>query len=287
METTVYGDILFLVNFCMDFQSFFLTAKLLHRRFHGGRAVLFSALGAIYACAALLIGIAGIWAFLFDLAVCFLMCVGTFAERGVRFSAVWLPFAVYFGVSFALGGAMSGLSSLFSHISLPLGSQQDLSFGAFLVLALAGGVSTWLWGRFHRARARGKHAALAVEFGGRRAAFSCVVDTGNLLHDPVGGRPVALVSPAGAEKIFPPEFLSVANSGDPAGLALLPGNLAGKVRLIPARTATGQGILFALSPDAATLDTGRGAAGVELLLAPTAHGNEDFEVLLPAELAAG
>lgn len=287
METTVYGDILFLVNFCMDFQSFFLTAKLLHRRFHGGRAVLFSALGAIYACAALFTGISGFWAFLFDLAVCFLMCVGTFAERGVRFSAVFLPFVLYFGVSFALGGAMSGLSALLSHINLPLGQGSDLSFGAFLLLALAGGISTWLWGRFHRVRVRGKPVALSVEFDGRRAAFSCTVDTGNLLHDPVGGRPVALVSPAGAEKIFPPELLAVANSGDPAGLALLPGRLAGKVRLIPAKTATGRGILFALCPDAATLDTGRGAAGVELLLAPSLNGTEDFEVLLPAELAAG
>lgn len=287
METTVYGDILFLVNFCMDFQSFFLTAKLLHRRFHGGRAALFSALGAVYACAALFTGISGIPAFLLDLGVCFLMCAGTFAERGVGFSAVWLPFALYFGVSFALGGAMSGLSALLSHISLPLGAQSDLSFGAFLLLAAAGGVSTWVWGRFHRARVRGKPAALSVELAGRRAAFSCTVDTGNLLRDPVGGRPVALVSPAGAEKIFPPEFLAVATSGDPAGLARLPLNLAGKVRLIPAKTATGRGILFALSPDAATLDTGRGAAGVELLLAPSLNGTEDFEVLLPAELAAG
>jgi len=198
-----------------------------------------------------------------------------------------LPFAVYFGVSFTLGGVMSGLSSLLSHVRLPLGAGSDLSFGTFLVLAAAGGLATFLWGRINRGRMKGKSAALSVKFGGRCAAFSCTVDTGNLLRDPVGGRPVALVSPTGAAKIFPPEFLAVAHTGDPAGLALLPTELAGKVRLIPAKTATGRGILFALCPDAATLDTGRGAAGVELLLAPAVSGNDDFEVLLPAELAAG
>lgn len=287
METTVYGDILFLVNFCMDFQSFFLTAKLLHRRFHGWRAAVFSALGALYACAALFMRISGIWAFVFDLAVCFLMCIGSFAERGAKFSSLLLPFAVYFGVSFTLGGVMSGLSSLLSHVRLPSGAESDLSFGSFLLLAAAGGLATWFWGRFRRVRTAGKPAALSVTFGGRCAAFSCTVDTGNLLRDPVGGRPVALVSPSGAEKIFPPELLAVANVGDPAGLALLPGDLVGKVRLIPAKTATGRGILFALCPDTATLDTGCGAVGVELLLAPAINGNDDFEVLLPAELAAG
>lgn len=287
METTVYGDILFLVNFCMDFQSFFLTAKLLHRRFHGWRAAVFSALGAVYACAALFMRISGIGAFLFDLAVCGLMCLGVFAERGAKISAVCLPFAVYFGVSFTLGGVMSGLSALLSHISLPLGAQSELSFGTFLFLAAASGLATWLWGRFRRGRQAGRHAALSVQFGSRHAVFSCTVDTGNLLRDPVGGRPVALVCPSGAAKIFPPELLAVATSGDPAGLALLPPGLAGKVRLIPAKTATGRGILFALSPDAATLDAGRGAVGVELLLAPAVNGNDDFEVLLPAELAAG
>ena len=32
MEQEVYGDLLFCVNFSMDFLCFYLTAKLLHRR---------------------------------------------------------------------------------------------------------------------------------------------------------------------------------------------------------------------------------------------------------------
>lgn len=285
METTVYGDILFLVNFCMDFQSLFLTAKLLHRRFHAARAALFSALGGVYACAALFFTTSGVVAFLFDMGVCFLMCVGTYYEKNIRFSGVFLPFVLYFGVSFALGGAMSGLSALLSHIELPIGESQDLTPGMFLLLAIAGGVSTFLWGRFHRSRMRGKRAVLCADFAGRSATFSCAVDTGNLLRDPVGGRPVALVSGKGAGALFPPELLEAAHTGDPAALVNLPGDMARKVRLIPAKTATGRGILFALAPDSATLDIGKGACGVELLLAPVPEETGDFEVLLPAELA--
>lgn len=285
METTVYGDILFLVNFCMDFQSLFLTAKILHRRFHVARAALFSALGGVYACAALFFTTSGIAAFFFDVGVCFLMCVGTYYEKNMRFSKIFLPFFLYFGVSFALGGAMSGLSSLLSHLELPIGESRDLTPGAFFFLALAGGLSTFLWGRFHRSQMRGQRAVLHADFDGRSATFSCAVDTGNFLRDPIGGRPVALVSREGAEAIFPRELLEAALKGDPTELADLPREIAGKVRLIPAKTATGGGILFALSPDSATLDTGGGACGVELLLAPVTAVTGDFDVLLPAELA--
>lgn len=285
METTVYGDILFLVNFCMDFQSLFLTARLLHRRFHVARAALFSALGGVYACAALFFTTSGMLAFLFDMGVCFLMCVGTYYEKSMRLSGVLLPFALYFGVSFALGGAMSGLSALLSHIELPIGESRGLSAGMFLLLAVAGGASTYLWGSFQRSRLRGRRVMLYADFAGRSAAFSCAVDTGNLLRDPVGGRPVALVSGRGAAAIFPAELLEAARKGDPAALAHLPSDMAKRVRLIPAKTATGRGILFALAPDSAALDAGKGACGVELLLAPVLEETGDFEVLLPAELA--
>ena len=78
MEKTVWGDLLFLVNFCMDFQCLFLTAKLLHRRFFAWRAALASALGALYAVAALFFQTAGGVAFLLDCLTCLLMCLMVF-----------------------------------------------------------------------------------------------------------------------------------------------------------------------------------------------------------------
>ena len=71
MEQTVYGDVLFFVNFCMDFQCLFLTARLLHRPFRIWRAALASVLGALYACAALFLAVSGAVALLLDSGVCF------------------------------------------------------------------------------------------------------------------------------------------------------------------------------------------------------------------------
>ena len=92
MEQTVYGDILFFVNFCMDFQCLFLTAKLLHRPFSLWRALLSSALGALYACIALFLPVGGVAAFCADLLVCLVMCGIMFLSQEERKWRFLIPF---------------------------------------------------------------------------------------------------------------------------------------------------------------------------------------------------
>lgn len=285
---TVYGDILFFVNFCMDFQCLFLTAKLLRRPFSLLRGAIFSAFGALYACVALFLAVSGIWAFLADCGVCFLMCVGVFCERNTRLRRVLTPFILYFGVSFAVGGVMSGIASLLSHVEAPLGTDTaDISSSMFFLLAVLGGAATFLWGRFCQRRANGMRADLILSFEGKRLSAHGMVDTANLLRDPVGGKLVALLDNRVAQALLPEEILSVARLGEPAALADLPSELARRVRLIPADTATGKGLLFAVVPDSAVLHTEGGEYEVELLIAPvplSTVGGDDIDVLLPAAL---
>lgn len=287
MEQTVYGDILFFVNFCMDFQCMFLTARLLHRPFPLWRGVIFSALGALYACAALFLAVPSRVAFVADCGVCLLMCVGVFYSRKGRARRVLLPFLLYFGVSMALGGVMSGMATLLSKADLPPGREGgELSSVGFFLLAAFGGTATLLWGRLCQRRAKGKRAELTLTLAGKSRSFQCLVDTGNLLRDPVSGRPVALIDRRAAKGFLPEAVLTVAGERDAHGLTELPQELVRRTRLVPASTATGGGMLLGLLPDRAVLDTGRGGAEVALLIAPVAlnASGEDCDVLLPAAL---
>ncbi len=288
MEQTVYGDLLFFVNFCMDFQCLFLTAKLLRRPFCVWRGLLFSALGALYACAALFLSTSGAFAFLADCGVCFLMCWGTFCGKRIKMRQILAPFGLYFAVSLAMGGVMSGMASLLSHLHTPIGGGEDLSTGAFFLLALAGGLSTLFWGRLCRRRAHGKRTTLTLVMGGREARFCCMVDTGNLLRDPIGGRPVVLLDTRAAGEILEPRLLQLAEQKDLLALSELPHELSCRIRVIPAGTAVGRGLLFAVAPDEAWLDAGGGELPLEILVAPTRLfvDTDDYEALLPAELIA-
>ncbi len=284
---TVWGDLLFFVNFCMDFQCLFLTAKLLHRPFFVWRAALFAALGAIYAVAALFIQTSGVVAFLADCAVCLLMCVGTFAQKNYRTVRIFLPFLVYFGVSFAVGGAMSGMAALLSHIELPIGTNEtEVSTGLFFLLAAAGGISTFLWGRTAQRRAAQMRARLRAGIGRAAISLCAMVDTANLLSDPISGKPVVIVSRAAMQELLPQPLARVVASDDISALGDLEAEHARRVRLLHAGSVTGEKLLFAISPDWAFLDCGKGEVAVDLLLAPTAlhMGFDECEALLPAEL---
>ena len=286
MEKTVWGDLLFLVNFCMDFQCLFLTAKLLHRRFFAWRAALASALGALYAVAALFFQTAGGVAFLLDCLTCFFMCLMVFFEKRLTTVRVFLPFLVYFGVSFATGGAMSAMASLLSHVRTPLATEaEEISSGLFFLLAVAGGASTFLWARFTARRAVTERGMLRVGLLGKKITLNAMVDTGNLLTDPVGGKPVVMVRQALLLQLAP-AFRSLFEQASPVALATLPHELSRRVRLLHAQSAVGEKLLYAIVPDFAYLASGRGEEAVEVLLAPAALalGFDECEALLPAEM---
>ncbi len=284
MEQTVYGDLLFFVNFCMDFQCLFLTAKLLRRRFSIPRAVLAAAFGALYACVALFLVTSGTVALLLDLLVCGLMCLLSFWEREHPLRAAFVPFALYFGVSAAVGGVMSGIATLLSRLDLPqIANGEEVSSGAFVLISAAGGALTFLFARLCQKRGNGTRATLTLELLGRRISVTGLVDTANLLIDPVCGRPVAILREETArewvEGAFPPR-----GTCDTLHMATLPPRLARRARLVPASTVMGEGLMLTFLPDHAWLDTGKGARSVELLVSAAALAAvpPDCAALLPA-----
>jgi hypothetical protein len=92
-------------------------------------------------------------------------------------------------------------------------------------------------------------------------------DTGNTLRDPITGEAVTVLSPALGEKLgIPEEVLR-----DPAG-AMLPG-----LRLIPARTVGGGGLLAAVRCDSVTI--GGRAVGTLVAFAREDFGNGEYQAL--------
>ena len=286
MEQTVYIDILFFVNFGMDFQCLFLTAKLLNRPFFLRRVILFSAMGALYACAVLFVVLPGILAFVADCAVCALMCVGALWQREEPLWRMLLPFALYFGVSFAVGGVISGMGALLSRLSLPIVSGGGgLSSAGFFLLAALGGALTFFWGRVCQRRAGGKRVALTLELDGQRITVQGMVDTANSLRDPIGGKPVVLLKKTATVSLFLRELMEAAEHHE--AVTALSEDVARRLRWIPAETAVGNGLLLAVQPDLALLDVGGGAVAVDVLVAPVPlKGVEDTacDALLPPGL---
>ena len=208
-----------------------------------------------------------------------------FGGRRVRPRAFFIPFALYFGVSMAVGGVMSGVGALLSHLDLPALGGSDLSFPAFLALALFGGVATFLWGKLCRRRAGVARARLRLVVGDKEVSVLAFADSGDLLADPIGGKPVVLLDAKAALSIFPREAVEAAKSGDFSLIGKNEAAWSRRVRLIPAGSIAGKTMLLAFSPDRAYLDAGRGEVPCDILVAPTALSLQDGdEALIPSEL---
>jgi hypothetical protein len=211
------------------------------------------------------------------------MCAVAFCAKGQPASRLFVPFGVYFGVSFAVGGVMSGMGSLLSRLDLPLqASPGEISSLGFFLLAAIGGSCTFWWGRFCQRRAGGTRGELAVCFAGKVLSVRGLVDTANLLVDPVGGRPVVILKRQCVQGWLPRELCE----GDSKALSRLCPELARRVRMLPTKTVTGTGLLFCFTPDSATLDLGRGPTPVEVLISVASLDGiaSDCQALLPVSL---
>lgn len=303
METTVYGDLLFLINAGMDALCFKLTARLLRRPLRRGRLILGSALGGVYAVAALLPEFSPWAAILTDLLACLCICLPVFFRREDGWRHFFPAVGVYLAVSMILGGIMTGLYNLLNRTGLcgvlEAAGEDGPTAWLFLLLAFSGGGIALLCGKlFRRAGALSDcRVRVTLRLDGRSAELNGLIDSGNLLRDPLTGAAVIPVSRQAVERLLPPALLDAVKNGSPASLTGTPE--ARRVRLIPAATAAGETLLLALRVDEVTITRTESAEDKrrkdppsavyrDLLIAPTElpdGGKPSPQALLPAELA--
>lgn len=117
-------------------------------------------------------------------------------------------------------------------------------------------------------RSRGRQfVPMTVTYEGRTAAVRAMVDTGNTLRDPITGETVTVLSPEVGQTLGIP----AAVLRDPAG-AMAPG-----IRLIPARTVGGGGLLAALRCQ--RVDIGGRSGGTLVAFAREPFGNGEYQAL--------
>lgn len=292
MGQTVYVDLFFLINFSMDFLCFFLTSKILNVPLRFWRMIAASVLGGLYADAALFLPLGRGAALGVDFAACAIICTAAlWKPRESRSLPLYI--LVYTAVSMTLGGFMTAFFNLlnrsrwFSGTETPDGD--GISVWLFAALAAVSGVITFLSGKFFCRQSARKTANVTFYYGGKSVRLSAMTDNGNLLRDPLSGKLCMVADTDALRRLLPSDLWQMAKRGDAASLEKVSAQHARKIRLIPARTATGAGLLVALRMERITVDGGRGEREVDAMVALTDLGKsaEGKQVLLPAELLMG
>lgn len=273
MEQTVYADVLFLVNFSMDFLVLYICAALSRRRLFALRCACASAIGGAYGVGALFIPDKGALPLICDIAALFVICAVAYAKREMGSGEFLGQCAIFAGVSAILGGIMTMIYSALNRSGISeLGSDShdDISVWLFAVIAAAGGAATFVGGKRLKRLAIVKETEVSVSFGSGEVSFRAMTDTGNLLTDPLSGRGVLLCELDAVRKVFPKELCEMWENGVTESASSLPAELAAAIRFIPARGAVSrkQRILAAVDAEVFAVTPEGKRISTDLLIAP-------------------
>ena len=112
-------------------------------------------------------------------------------------------------------------------------------------------------------------ATVDIRHGAHHLTLTGLIDSGNLLRDPVTALPVIIISRRAAMRLIPlPED----------------GKVVYPFRLITVRTVSGAGMMTVFHPDSVCVLTGQGWRRVETLLGVSPEGYDGFQALVPATL---
>lgn len=292
MGGEVYADLLFLVNFSMDFLCAYLTASCLRRRVVPWRLILASAVGGVYAVLALFLYLPHGGVLLLDLAICVVMCAILFGERGVPIRFFAWACGAYVGISMAMGGMMTALFRLLNRAGLPLEAlaeeQDGISAWLFAILAGVSTLAGLRGGQLLRRSAARRFARLSVTVGSNTVEVQALVDSGNLCRDPISGRPVVFLEAARAADLLGGgrDAAEAVSADVPAAFGSAAA--ACRIRLIPVETVGGRRLQAAYLPDRMTLSDSGGTHEVRALFAPaeTLRAAGVYQAIVPSELVS-
>lgn len=232
MKYELYIDVLFLVNFGMDFGLLLAVKKILKSAGQAGRLFLASLFGAAAACAAAAFSlktdffpaVSAAWEFFL---VPFFMARIAFGPRSFR--ETFKEMLVLEATAICLGGL---IEALYEHTPAGYGLAMllrgDLAEGMPVLVWIFAAAGSWFLFRYvwltmtetRRETAHLRHVTLQA--GTVRVRTLGFLDTGNRLTEPKTGRPVHIVSEKLWKKLLGPESrifrIPYCTVGNPAGL---------------------------------------------------------------------
>ncbi len=275
MGQTVYADVLFLINFSMDFLVFYICARLSGKRLFALRSGLAAAVGGIYGIISLFLPEEGLVPLICDILSMLVICAIAFYRKIDRARDFLGRCVLFAGISAILGGIMTAIYTMLNRSGLAVlegESGDDISIWLFALLAAAGGAAAFVGGRRMRRISVAKQAEIEISFESKITRLRGMTDTGNLLTDPLSGRAVTICELDAVKEIFPEELNSFWKIGDPLQSSI-PAEYASRLRFIPANGAVGAkgALICAIVPEYAAVIFEGKRTEVDVLIAPVPY----------------
>jgi len=151
-----------------------------------------------------------------------------------------------------IGGVMSAAYSAFNSIfsdGLKNSEKNVISPLAFSLLACFSMAAALFLCRLHGSGSMPDKADVSVGLFGKKVETGGIIDSGNMLKDPLSGRCVVVMSSELFVGVLSPRFIEGANKGEVASAYSISERERKKFRLVPSSSISGEGYLFGFLPD--------------------------------------
>ena len=226
----IYSDLLFVINFSLDYLVLFIAGRVLNCASSVWRLLSASVFGGIYAFVPYLFELSVLISLPLHLLSAALICFIAFGLRDLK--KFLLLVGTFIVTSALLGGLITALYSL-SH-SYSNGIYAELSATSFASICLLSAVITLAYGLICKRKIHTRSASVKIHINGIKIDCNMLCDSGNLVTEPFSALPVIIIS----HTCLPPPYC------DPESeLFPLP------IRAIPFSTASGKSCFFGFRPD--------------------------------------
>ena len=289
MEQEVYIDLLFLINFSMDYLCLYICGKVLRKKLKLLRLIIAAAAGGAYSVISLFSPFSPTINLIIDAIFCLVICAIAFAENGRRLSSTLLCGFLFVGISMMTGGAMTAIFNFLNRLDLPLDSidGDGISTYLFAIIAAVAGIITLRSGEIISKRSDIKECKLTLTISGKTATFFALSDSGNLVKDPLSGKNVVLIDRSSLSHLVDVSVFDKFLEGQqPPASSGLKG-----LRIVPIKTAGGKSFLAAAIPEIlfAEVGTQKGKTHtleLDALIAPSDIGKsaEGYQAIVPSQI---
>ena len=247
----IYLDVLIVLNWFLDYLLLSLTARILRVPVRRRRLVLGALVGGLCACQ-ILLDVPMPLSLLLNLAGAALMVLAAFSWHTP--AAFGKRLFVLYAVSALLAGCVSvlwrvtGSERFLSHNGVIYCDISPLLLTAFSLVSYA---AIRLYDRFtHKHAPAGREYEVTIDDGCGTCTCRALYDTGLHLREPFSGSPVVVVRRETVQPFLSFPLSEALHGGGAVGLAQ---RHCTRLRLIPYRTVSGEGLLPAFAPARVTL----------------------------------
>ncbi len=289
----IYPDVLFLINFSMDFIALYLGGVFVNAPKDKRLLALSSLVGGVFSVLVIILNTRGVLGIALNIVLPILLCYIAYGKevRGERFFRL---IASFFVVSIALGGAITAFYNFlydYFRYSEYEGTGEGNRMLVFMAVSTLCASLIYSFSRIFTSSSKETKCKISIHSNGKEKEFSAFVDSGNLLKDPFTGAPVIIMNFSAIKDLIPYDTYHAVRSWCEEG-TVRDGLTFAPLRFIPSKSLGGEKILIAYKPEKIEIIESKKSGSIRYVVdAIIAFNNENdkfdgLDAIVPVSLVA-